>query len=135
MTAFGSRIGGEFGPFAAPVVGLVVGAIIVNILVEGSKERVEIARRRIERQHQRADLGAQEMIGAGRSERRQSFELAGIDEFQYRRHIREVADLALAARNALANGGQEPRCDVATLGPRQGVEALASEGLLYACSR
>ena len=77
MTAFGSRIGGEFGAFAAPVVGLVVGAIIVNILVEGSKERVEIARRRIERQHQRADLGAQEMIGAGRPERRQSLRARG----------------------------------------------------------
>ena len=58
-------------PFTALIISRVVGAIIGKILVERRNDRIEIARRRIEWQHERADLGAQEVIRAGCPERRQ----------------------------------------------------------------
>ena len=70
---------------AALIIGRVVGAIVGEILVERSDDRVEIARRRVERQHERPDLRAQEMIRTGRSKRRQGFEIARIDELHARR--------------------------------------------------
>ena len=49
--------------------------------------------RRIEGQHQRPDLGAQEMIGAGSAERREARESLAADEIQHRLAVVEVADL------------------------------------------
>ena len=129
MTAFGSRIGGEFGRLQR------------RNRPRSRRDRRQDSRRA--RRGQSRDCSPPDRTAApaggswcagndrGRTFRAppSGFELAGIDEFQHCRRIREVADLALARRNALANGGQEPRGDVATLGPRQGLDALAAEGL------
>ena len=116
-------------PLAALVIGRIVGAIGRKAVVERGDDRVEIVRRRIERQHQRPDLRAQEMIGAGRAERRKRFELARVDEFEHSRRVGEMADLALAGRDALADRRHEPRGDAAPLFGRKGLHALAAEGL------
>ena len=114
---------------AALVIGGVVGAIVGKRQIKRGEDRFEVARRRVESQDQRADLGPQEMIGAGRPERREGFEIAGIDELQHGRRVGEVSDLALRARYALANGWQQGRGDVASIRPRQGVDARAPESV------
>ena len=55
-------------------------------------------------------------------------EIARIDEFQHGRRVGEMSDLALAGRNALADGGQQRRRGVAPLGRRQRLRARAAEG-------
>ena len=113
---------------AALVIGGVVGPVVGEGLVERRHHRVEIAGGWVVRQHQRADLRAQEMIRAGRPKRRQRLEILRIDELQHRGRVGEVADLALACRNMLANGGQELRRDIAPVGPRQRLDARPAEG-------
>ena len=68
------------------------------------------------------------MIRAGRPERGQRFEILRIDELQHRRRVGEVANLALACRNMLANGGQELRRNIAPVGPGQRLDARPAEG-------
>jgi hypothetical protein len=64
------------------------GAIGRELLVEAREHRRD-CRVGIERQHERTDFGAQEMIGAGRAERREIAERVRIDEFQ---HFGRVAE-------------------------------------------
>ena len=91
---------GEFGMLAALVVGRIVLAIALDQCVEGRALRVM-------RHDERADLGAQEVIGAGGAERRQLLQLLGIHEFQHLRRIDEMSDLHLVLRDAAANLGQQ----------------------------
>ncbi len=128
MTALGSRIAGEFGMFATLIIGGVIGPVVGEGLVERRDHRVEIAGGWVVGQHERADLRAQEMIRARRPERGQRLEILRIDELQHRWRVGEVADLALACRNMLANGGQEPRRNIAPVRPRQRLDARAAEG-------
>ncbi len=89
-------MGGEFGMLAALIIGSVAGAIVGKLLIERCDHAVEVARQRVEGQHERADLRAQEMIRARRPERGQRLEIASIDELEHRWRIGEVPDLALA---------------------------------------
>ena len=59
------------GVLAALVVGGVVGAVGLDRRRQAGERRVEIGLGRVEVDDQRADLGAQEMVGAGGAERRQ----------------------------------------------------------------
>ena len=63
---------------------------------EAGQSLVEIGAGRIEVDHQRPDLGAQEMVGAAGAERGEVFELLRADEFEHRGLVVEMADLALA---------------------------------------
>ena len=49
---------------------------------------------RIELQHQRTDLGAQEMVGTGGAEPCQAFEGLAVDEVEHRGAVIEMAYLA-----------------------------------------
>ena len=79
-------------PLAARIVGRVVGAILRQTLIERIDDGVEVARLRVEGQHERSNLGAKEVVGAGGSERCKGPEIARIDEFLHRRRIGEVSD-------------------------------------------
>ena len=68
------------------------------------------------------------MIRAGRPERGQRFEILRIDELQHRGRVGEVANLALACGNMLANGGQELRRNIAPVGPGQRLDTRSAEG-------
>ena len=114
--------------FATLIIGGVIGPVVGESLVERLDRCVEIAGGRVVGQHKRADLGAQEMIRAGRPERGQRLEILRIDELQHRRRVGEVANLALACRNMLANGGQELRRNIAPVGPRQRLDTRPAEG-------
>ena len=109
--------------FAALVVGRIVGAIGLETLVERCGHGGEIVCRRIERQDQRADLGAQEMIGARRAERRERPEVARIDELEHGRRVREMADLPLVGGDALSDFEHQFRRDGA---PRLGEGAATA---------
>ena len=127
MTAFGSRIGGRIRPLAALVIGRVVGAIGRKTVVERGDDRVEVHRRWIERQHQRPDFRAQEMVRARGPERSERLEVPRIDELEHFRRVGEMADLALARRDALADRGHEPRGDLPPALGRQTLHAFAAE--------
>ena len=114
--------------FATLIIGGVIGPVVGESFVERLDRRVEIAGARVVGQHKRTDLRPQEVIRAGRPKRGQRFEILRIDELQHRRRVGEVANLALACGNMLANGGQELRRNIAPVGPRQRFDARATEG-------
>lgn len=57
--------------FAALVVAGVIGAVVFQCLVETGNDRIDVRHGRIEIDDERLDLGAQEMVGAGRAQRTQ----------------------------------------------------------------
>ena len=114
--------------FATLIIGGVLGPVVGERLVERGDHCIEIAGGWVVGQHERADLRAQEMIRAGRPKRGQRFEILRIDELQHGWRVREVADLALACGNVLANGGQELRRNIAPVRPRQRLDARPAEG-------
>jgi hypothetical protein len=83
------------GALAAIVIGGVLVAIIGELLVQARENLVEVVGVGIERQHERTDFRPQEMVRAGRAERREIAERVRIDEFQHFGRIREMPDLAL----------------------------------------
>ena len=85
---------------AAVVIGRIVGPVVLDELVESRTLGVM-------RHDQGADLGAQEMVRAGRAEWRQRLQHVGIHELQHLGRVDKVADLALMLRNATANLGQQ----------------------------
>ena len=76
MTGLASRIGGRIVMLAVVVVARVVGAVVFERLVEAGNDRVDVRLGRIEFDDQRADLGAQEMVGAGGAERAERPQIA-----------------------------------------------------------
>ncbi len=76
---------------------------------------------------QRPDLGAQEVIGAAGAERREGVEIARIDEREDFRRIGEVADLALARRNARSDRRHQSDRRLAPLFGRQTRRPLAAK--------
>ncbi len=111
--------------FAGLVVGRIVLAVALDQCVEGRALRVM-------RHDERADLGAQEVIGARGAERRQLFQLLGIHEFHHLARIDEVSDLHFVFRDAAANLGQQAARHLAPLRLRQALDLLALEGGLLA---
>ncbi len=69
------------------------------MIVESGDRLVEIVAGWIIGKNQRPDLGAQEMIGAGRAERGERRQRLRIDEFQNRPRIGEMTDLAFVTGN------------------------------------
>src|SRR5690606_18989814 len=58
---------------------------------------------------QRADLGAQEMVRAGRAEASERLQLLRIDEFEHGRLVIEMTELALALADPAADFRHQPR--------------------------
>ena len=113
---------------ATLVIGLVAGAIIVQRLGQRRNRGVDIRLCRIEVDHQRPDLGAQEMVGAGRAKRCEVTQLAGVDELQHGIAIVEMTKLAHALlRDHAADAGHQPCCNGAALGSRQRFRRCTTE--------
>ena len=83
---------------AALVVAGVALAIGLDRGLHARDELLDRLARRIEGQHQRPDLGAQEVIGARSAERREAGELFAADEFEHGFAVVEVTDLVRRAR-------------------------------------
>ena len=92
---------------------LVVGGIILPVGVHRRRKpgqrRVEVGLAGVEVHHQRPDLGAQEMVGAARPERRQRRHVAGVDELQHRRAVVEVPDHVRVLRDHPADPRHQRR--------------------------
>ncbi|MNK91835.1 hypothetical protein D3C87_1119500 [compost metagenome] len=82
------------------VVARIIGAVSLQRLVETRHQRVHIRMCGIEIEDQRADFRAQEMVRAGGAERAERLQILGIDEFENRILIVEMAELALLAADA-----------------------------------
>ncbi len=103
---------------------LVVAGIVLPV---GFDELVELRVVGVGRQHQRADLGAQEMVGAGGAQRRQLLEPVRVDELQHRgRHV-DMADLGLAGADPAAQPRQQAAHDPPPLVLRQRLEPRPAE--------
>ena len=124
-TALGSRMFGTVGVLAAVVIGGVVRAIIRDRLVQAGDCGVEILGDRIERHHQRRDLGAQEMVGARGAHGGELAELARVHELQHHGLVVEVADLLFVAADAGADLDHQLAGDAAAVGLRQRLECAA----------
>ena len=92
---------------AALVVGAVVGAVGFQRGIQAGQHGVHIGVAGVEVQHQRADLGAQEVVGAGRAQRGQLHQVVAADELQHRSAVVEVAQLALVGADAAAQRGHQ----------------------------
>ncbi len=115
---------------AALIISRVLTAIGKNAGIQPLDHRIEIVGRRIEGHHQRADLGAEEMIWAAGAEIGQRLEVATIDEVQDHRLIVEMTDLALTAANAGTDLRHQARDDTGALSGRQRSDGGATENRL-----
>ena len=79
---------------------LVVGGVALPI---GLEPPVELAVIDLRRQDQRADLGAQEVVGAGGAERRQLLEPVRVHELEHRLAVEGMADLGLVLADPAAD--------------------------------
>lgn len=105
---------------------LVVGAIFVAVLgVQFLQPRDDVLQRRGRREihHQGPDLGAQEVVRAGRAERGQRRELLAGQEFEDGVAVGVVPDDALVGRGEPANHRRECGRACTPLNRRQGLEA------------
>ena len=91
----------------------VVGSVVPTVAVDQPVERGIVG---VGRHHQRANLGAQEVIGAGGAESRQLLEPVRVHELQDRRRGFDMADLRLAGRDPAAQSRQQPSNRRLTLG-------------------
>ena len=92
---------------AALVIGAVVGAVGFQRIVQAGQHGVDVGVGRVEVQHQRADLGAQEVVGAGRAQGGQLGQVVAADELQHHVAVVEVAQLALVGADAAAQRGHQ----------------------------
>ena len=65
----------------------VIGGVVIAILCD---QPIKLLAINVMRNNQRLDLGAQEMVGAGRAHRRQGIQLLRIHKFQNLGHIGEM---------------------------------------------
>ena len=121
---------------AAIVIGLVIDAIGGDLIGQTVDDGIDIGLGRIEIDHQRADLGAQEMVRAGGAQRRQRTQIVGIDEFEHGVAVVEMAQLVAVFRDEAADLRHQAGGDGATLFSRERIGGSATEnglarGLLF----
>ena len=104
---------------------LIVAAVVRTIVRD---QRVESGGVGIMRHDQRADLGADEVVGAGGPERREAAELMGVDELHHLGGIDEMPCLHAAGRNAAADRREKTSGGGPSLGRGQRGNRGATEG-------
>ena len=118
-----------FAPF---VIGLVALAVVGDGIRQSGQSSVDVRFRRVEIDDQRADLGAQEMVGAGRAQRGQTLHLVGVHELQHRVAVGEMPDHMLLTRHHAPDRGHQAGRGGATLIGGQALMPGPPEGV-FAC--
>ena len=106
---------------ATPVISGVVGPIALGQLRQALGVAVDCCRCGRIGDHQGSDLGAQEMVRAGRTQLRQGRHLARAHELQHRWIIDEVPRLVRVSARQTAQHRQQLGCHAAARGRRQGL--------------
>ena len=122
--------GGAVGAFAARVIGGITFAIGGNLARKGGKSGVQIGFGGIKAHHQRANLGAQEMVGARGAKRCQRAQFGGVYEIQHRVGIIEMPDHVVISRDHSPNRGHQTRGHSPAFGGGQSGADRAAKGLL-----
>ncbi len=118
------------GMLAALVIGRIVLAVRLDAGLQAFQRCRDIRLGGVEIDNQRADLGAQEVVGAGRAERRERFHVLGADELQHGILVVEMADHMGLFRDHAADGRHQARGDGAAFRRRQRLVLLATEDRL-----
>ncbi len=111
--------GGRVVMLAVVVVAGVIGAIILQRLVETGDDCIDIRLRRIEIDDQRADLGAQEVVRAAGAERTERPQVLRVDEFENGILVVEMTELALRLADTAADLRHQARSNCPALRQRQ----------------
>ena len=115
---------------AAFVVAGVIGPVGLKRLGQRLEHGVEIGGGGVEVEDEGADLGAQEVVGAGGPECRERSQIRRAHEFEHRVAVVEVADLALVLADQPPDRRHQPCRDGTPRGRYQRLDPLAAEDRL-----
>nr|GEU28680.1 hypothetical protein [Tanacetum cinerariifolium] len=127
--------GRAVGALAALVVRAVVGAVLFQRIVQPRHQLLEVGIERIEIDHERTDLRAQEVVGARRAQCRQRLQVAAAHEFQHGRAVVEITELVFVAADFPAQERHQFRGQRGALLRRQRFDGLAAERRLFRVGR